>query len=722
MKRSVFSRLAALLLLCAVTLGLAQPAFALQQRNMEYFLKKYSDPHFDLTVQPHRVMSAEEFIAVIYAYSYYGDGVTPVTAKDRTGASPSAWAAPYVQAEVNKGVVDPATLSWTQPATVAFAAEYLVRAKGKYSFDAVNAYSFKGTEGLTADQKLCLDCAVDWGLLPYTPGMDVSQPIFRKDARRYEVPTGQPTCRAAQNAAANTMREQHAYFVDCYWDLGKAEQQFSLLRQLQNDVTIVTFQCAYWNGTAESGTLNCMPNREEIVESDPAYDKDPQLDAIAWCKEHGKLTFLGVTNGLNNRFVAEPVRKILAGDTEAAAEEIADAVDSYAFDGVNMGVELGSGDADLRSAYAQFLRLLAGMLHERGKLLLTTVGAYFTDAQEQAGVYDYAVIGSVSDYIHLILYDDFNDTDYPARKTDGAVSHLKRFGRCLRYAAKKLPAEKLLAGLGVYATDYNLSAFTAEDLPYREAEHTRKTADVPLVWNSEFDSAFYTYTAADGSSHRVWMESAASLTIRCRIVNQYNLCGTSLYYIGTGAPQLFRAVSALSAYKPEVLQAIEAGLVPAPLRKRYNGAITRREFCTMIAAFLKQRPALIAEQAVPGFSDCTDADVRTAASYGIVQGGGDGCFRPNDAITRREAAAMLMRLAKAVGTTQPNGQSLDFKELASMPAWAKEGVQFVSACLDPVSGKRVMNGTGTNTFSPLGVYTREQSVMTMIRLLHATQN
>ena len=57
-----------------------------------------------------------------------------------------------------------------------------------------------------------------------------------------------------------------------------------------------------------------------------------------------------------------------------------------------------------------------------------------------------------------------------------------------------------------------------------------------------------------------------------------------------------------------------------------------------------------------------------------------------------------------------------------MPAWAKEGVQFVSACLDPVSGKRVMNGTGTNTFSPLGVYTREQSVMTMIRLLHATQN
>ncbi len=720
MKRFRFFRFAALLLLIALTFGLALPVSAQQQWNMEYFLKHYSDPHFDLSVQPNRVMSAEEFIAVIYAYSYYGDGVTPVTTRDSSGALPASWAAPYVQAEVSKGVVDPSKLRWTQPATVAFAAEFLCHAKGKYSFDAVNSYSFTGTEGLSAEQKLCLDCAVDWGLISYTPGMDVSQPIYRRDARIYEVPTGQPVCRDAQTVSANTMREQHAYFVDCYWDLGNTVQQFNMLKQLQNDVTMVTFQSAYWNGSATGGTLNCRLEHDDAVAYDPNYSVDPQLDVVAWCKAHGKLTFLGVSNGVDNTFVAEPVRAILAGNADAAADEIVAAVLKYGLDGVNMGIELGDSAADLRHAYAQFLTVLARKLHAQGKLLLATVGAYFTDEQEQAGFYDYAVIGSVSDYVHVILYDDYNDTDYPNRKTDGAVSIFTRYARCLRYAAKKLPVEKVLAGMGVYATDYNLSALTAEDIPYFEAERIRSAAGASLNWSSEYDSAFFSYSS-NGADHRVWMESAASLSLRCKLVNQFNLCGTSLYYIGTGAPQLFSSVSSHSSYKPEIMQAIDARLIPPALRKRYNGAITRREFCTMSNAFLRACGSSSTLRISASFSDCTDPEVLEAASYGIVRGYSDGTFRPGNAITRQEAATMLTRLANFVGLTQPNGQSLDFKELSSMQQWAKEGVQFISACVDPTSDKRVMNGTGANTFSPLALYTREQSAMTMIRLFHAVK-
>ncbi|MBR3849345.1 MAG: S-layer homology domain-containing protein [Oscillospiraceae bacterium] len=720
MKRSVLPRILAVLLLLSLTLTLAVlPVSAQQQWNMEYFLKKYSDPHFDLTVQPNRVMSVEEFIAVIYAYSYYGDGAASVTAKDRSGKLPSAWAGRYVQAEVSKGVVTPAALRWSQPATDAFAAEYLCRAKGKYSYDAVNAYSFTGTDGLTADQKLYLDCAVDWGLIPYTPGMNVSQPILRKDARRYEVPTGQPTCRAAQTAAATTMREQHGYFVDCYWDLDKAAEQFSMLQALQNHVTMVTFQCGYWNGSSASGTLSCDVNHAEAVAHSDRYTVDPQLDAISWCKESGRLTFLGISNALENGFTAAPVRAILAGNTEAAADEIVDAVTKYGLDGVNMGIELGADSRDLRSAYAQFLTLLGTKLHAKGKLLLTTVGACFTDAQEQAGFYDYDTIGKASDYVHVILYDDYNDTGYPTRKTDGAVSNLTRFGRCLRYAAKKMPREKLLAGLGAYATDYNTTAITAEDISYAEAERRRSSAGATLNWNSEHNSAVFTYTA-DGANHRVWMESAASLAARAKLVNQYNLCGTSFYYIGTGAPQLFRSVSELSSYKPEIMTALREKLIPTALRKCYNSPITRREFCSMIAAFLEARPAALPAQTPAAFSDCKDPDVLTAASYGIVNGYTGGVFRPNNTITRQEAATMLMRLAKTVGTTKPNGESLQFKELSTMQSWAKDGVSFVSACTDPVSGKRVMNGTGKDAFSPLATYTREQSAMTMIRLFHAT--
>lgn len=721
MRNRLIIRILSLFLLLAFSAGLTLSVSAAQQWNMEYFLKKYADSHFDLSLQPNRVMSTEEFIAVIYAYSYYGDGAETVTATDRDGKLPSAWAGRYVQAEVSKGVITPGTLSWSQPATLAFAAEYLCRSKGKFSYDAVNSYAFTGTDALTADQKLYLCCAVDWGLIPYTPGMNASAPIYRKDARRYEVPEGNLSCKAALAGSTTTMREQHAYFVDSYWDLDQAERQFAMLQALANDVTMVTFQCAYWNGSSETGTLTCNIEQPNAGSYGANHPSEPQLSALAWCKQHGKLTFLGVSNAESNSFVSEPVRKALGEDPERAADELLDTVNKYGLDGVNMGIELGAQDADLRDAYARFLTLLGGKLHAQGKLLLTSVGAYFTDAQEQAGFYDYSAIGSISDYVHVILYDDFNDTGYPYRKTDGAISNLTRFGRCLRYASVKMPRQKLLAGLGAYAIDFDLTAVTAEDIPYESADMLRRATDATVLWDSNSASAFFSYHS-EGHDHRVWLETADSIAARVKLLNRIGVCGMSFYYIGTNAPQLFHAASELASYKPEVVSAIDARLIPNELRKSYDAPITRREFCTMIAAFLQRQDAVADSPLSVSFSDCSDASVRTAATYGIVNGYNDGTFRPNNTLSRQEAATMLMRLAKCVGMSQPNGQSLDFSEYAAMQDWAKEGVRFISACQDPISEKRVMNGTGARTFSPLSSYTREQSAMTMIRLYRAVSS
>lgn len=276
--RKFFRRIVTLVLTAAILLSCVPLAGAQNNWNMEYFLRKYSDPHFNLANDPNRAMTVEEFLAIVYAYSYYGDGVATVTARDKNGAAPSAWAARYVQAEVNKGIVDTARLSWSQPATLAFAAQYLVRAKGKYSYDAVNFYSFTGTQGLNADDILYLNAAVDFGLIPYTPGMNVSQPILRRDARRYEVPGGTVTAKPAAAGSANTMRELHGYFVDCYWDLDEANRQFAALKQAADDFTMVTFQCAYLNGqNVDSGNsyLGCSLDHRDAVAVSDSYTSDP---------------------------------------------------------------------------------------------------------------------------------------------------------------------------------------------------------------------------------------------------------------------------------------------------------------------------------------------------------------------------------------------------------------------------------------------------------------
>ena len=723
MKR--FCRQVAALALILATLLFCLPFASAQNNwNMEYFLKKYSDPHFDLSREPDRAMTVEEFLAIVYVYSYYGDGAANVTAKDKNGALPSAWAAKYVQAEVDKGVVDPGRISWSQPVTLAFAAQYLARAKGKYSYDAVNLYSFTGTQGLNADDILYLDAAVDYGLIPYSSGMNVSQQIPRRDARKYEVPGGAVTAKAPFSGNGNTMREFHAYFVDCYWDLKEAKRQTDILKQYGGgDFTMITFQSGYLNGKniSKGNTyLGCDLEHTEAVKYSADFSRDPQLDAIDWCKKNGVLALFGVSNAENDAFPNRGVRSLLRSSSEmsVAANEIVNATLTYGMDGVNLGIELGESDSDLRAAYAEFTEILAYALHRQGKLLMVSVGAYFTTAQELASFYDYAAISQSADYVHVILYDDYNDTGYPWRKTDGPVSNLTRVGRVLRYACVRMDPAKLLVGTAGYAVDFDRTNVTADDIPYSEALRLQSSSGAAMQWDAAAYGAYFDY-AKDGANHRVYLETTGGIAARAKLSQQYNLCGVSIYYVSGLAPQLWQEITKTTVYKPEIMSACAAGLVPPSMRCRYDRPITRQEFCSIIAAFLTVSAVKVAPGSVVMFTDCTDKDVSTAASYGIVNGYPDGTFRPNNTITRQEAATILMRLAKLCGMTAPNAQSVSFTETPTLPAWALDGVNFVSACVDPTNGKRVMGGTGNGRFSPAASYTREQSMMTAIRLYHA---
>lgn len=732
--RKITTRLLALCLAVITLFCLIPAGNAASNWNMEYFLKKYSDPHFNLQNEPNRAMTVEEFIGIVYAYSYYGDGNANVTCRDKNGKAPSAWCAPYVQAEVSKGVVTPEDVSWTQPVTLAFAAQYLSRAKGKYSYDAHNLYSFRGTEGLGPDDVLYLSTAVDHGLISYTPNMDVSKAIARKDARKYEVPTGTVTCKPAATGSSTTMRENHVYFVDCYWDLDKAADQLRQLIYSTGNITMVTFQSAYLNADkAPQGNrfFYCSTDHAEAVKYNPNYTRDPEIDAIEYCLSTGKLAFLGVSNAENNAFSDSTVRQMLASaeTMDTAVAEIVSEAEKHGVSGVNMGIELPESAGDLRTAYGSFLRKLSAALHSRDMLLLVTVGAYFTEAQEEKSFYDYSAVNEVADYVHVILYDDYNDTGYPWRKTDGAISNLTRIGRCLRYAAAQIDSGKILLGTGNFAIDFNKTSLTAQDITHKEAEAMRWQKNAQLQWDSTSAGCFFDYTDENGECHRVWTESTDSIAARAALVKQYDLCGFSTYYLSSNAPELYAEETKISSFYPEVFTAIHKKLVPNHLRNHYSRPITRAEFCDMIAAFI---PAITGKSAVQmlhenglvesSFTDCSTASVKAAGGMGIVTGYPDGSFKPNNTISRQEAATMLTRLAKFCGLETPNAESVPFAELSTMQTWAKDGVAFISACEDKLTGKRVMGGTGAFKFSPLSSYTREQSAMTMIRLFNVLDN
>ena len=70
-------------------------------------------------------------------------------------------------------------------------------------------------------------------------------------------------------------------------------------------------------------------------------------------------------------------------------------------------------------------------------------------------------------------------------------------------------------------------------------------------------------------------------------------------------------------------------------------------------------------------------------------------------------------MTMVLGLTAGTGES--FTDAGAIASWAVDGVAFTSGLTDS-TGARVMGGTGNGAFSPTAFYTREQAVLTALRL------
>lgn len=180
---------------------------------------------------------------------------------------------------------------------------------------------------------------------------------------------------------------------------------------------------------------------------------------------------------------------------------------------------------------------------------------------------------------------------------------------------------------------------------------------------------------------------------------------------------------------PKLEEARSLGLIPDWAEYYYTSPITRSVFCSVLGQMLTKATGKSLDdlryqtyedvEVIPyeetAFSDVkngSDYFIRSCAALRIVNGKGDGLFKPDDPITRQEAAAIMQRAGKILGI-QPGGSPKSFSDSAAFAAWAVEPVNYVTAC-------GIMNGVG-DRFDPNGSYTREQTFITMLNAYHAVR-
>ncbi|HBC93168.1 MAG TPA: hypothetical protein DCZ10_09810, partial [Pelotomaculum sp.] len=138
-----------------------------------------------------------------------------------------------------------------------------------------------------------------------------------------------------------------------------------------------------------------------------------------------------------------------------------------------------------------------------------------------------------------------------------------------------------------------------------------------------------------------------------------------------------------------------------------DSLITRAEFMALInRAFGFTGEAPINFQDVQS-TDWYAAEVAKAIAGGYISGYGDGTIRPNDNITREEAAAMLTRICKLETPDNIDDKIAGFIDSAKIQ-WSKAAVASVAAM-------GYMTGYPDQTFQPGKPVTRAEAISTLDR-------
>ena len=160
----------------------------------------------------------------------------------------------------------------------------------------------------------------------------------------------------------------------------------------------------------------------------------------------------------------------------------------------------------------------------------------------------------------------------------------------------------------------------------------------------------------------------------------------------------------------QVVQAALQGVLPEVMKGDFQSCITREDFSVLLYNILVPKVYLPSGD-VPGsmFEDTARNEVLVLSSLGILSGRTLTNFEPNANITRQEAAAVLSRSLALLGWMVHPAEHI-FEDEADIADYALIAVKTMLKA-------EVMIGMGDNRFYPLDYMTREQAIVSIMRML-----
>ena len=229
-----------------------------------------------------------------------------------------------------------------------------------------------------------------------------------------------------------------------------------------------------------------------------------------------------LSNNYFEQFRGDAVHRIIHNKAkkERLINDVLAILQKNHFAGVNVDFEELQEKTD--EPFIQFQKELYEKLHANGFLVTQDVIPFNED-------YNFNELAKYNDYVFLMAYDEYSNGTAP-----GPIADQKWIEGAVDAAAKKLPSNKIILGLGAYGYDWP-KGDSALDVPltYQQALLTARESEGKIDFDNDSYNLHYTYYDDNDIEHDVYFTDAATVFNTMRFATESGLAGVGLWRLGS---------------------------------------------------------------------------------------------------------------------------------------------------------------------------------------------
>ena len=343
------------------------------------------------------------------------------------------------------------------------------------------------------------------------------------------------------------------------------EPQFTSIKR---DRTINMAWNMVTNQSANSGVLETIANTKGLTTLVPTWfsvqDTMGNLISIAspeyvnYAHQSGIEVWAMVNDfdhGFGGLTTAEEIQEMLSYTSrrENLTNQLIAAAIQTDVDGINVDFEhIYTEESGFH--FIQFIRELSVKCRKNN--LVLSVDNYVP--QGYNAQYHRKEQGIFADYVVIMGYDEHQSNSYES----GSVASYDFVKEGIENTLKEVPAEKVINAVPFYTrlwserpkTEEELAeqkdteaakypmAIECETLGMSDAQARVAAAGVTAVWDEATRQNYAEWDGADGKKYKIWLEDAASLEEKMKLMKEYQLAGTGAWRIGYETPDIWELI------------------------------------------------------------------------------------------------------------------------------------------------------------------------------------